>query len=383
MSDYYMMLTTLGKAKVSAAIASGTDIDLTNVAVGSAEYTPSEGQTGLVAEQYRAAADQVYRDDPENPNWVVVEFIVPADEGGYEINEVGVFDGDGDLFAIGKYPKTYKPTFEEGSGKELLIKAILEISNTANVTLVIDPNIVTASKSYVDARIAVHDADGDAHPDIWAGLAKLPGGAADSELTIASDAVAPFQTSHPIDTEGDDPLDYLRNIATTNLADGAWLLIRCVDAARVVIVVHEAGGAGQIHLAFGAEFRLDDLAKNILLQRRGADWWEVARGYGGDELAAFPVGYEFYTTSVDAAPAGSLYQDGAVLNISSYPALYSGHALSIGQRFGKGHPDEAASADAGTDEITITSSPVDGWEIRFTSTGTLPRPWPWTSAILS
>ena len=165
---YFIILTLLGKAKVAEAIANGTDIDLSEVAVGDGDYTPSEGQTALVSEKYRAAANQVYRDVPDNPNWIVAELVIPAETGGWNVREVGIFDAAGDLFAIGKYAPTYKPTFDEGSGKELVIRAVLEISSQANVTLTIDPSIVLATREYVDdeidADVAAHQALDGAHP---------------------------------------------------------------------------------------------------------------------------------------------------------------------------------------------------------------------------
>ncbi len=161
---YFWMLTLLGKAKTAAAIASGTNIDLTYVAVGDADYMPSEGQTALVSEKFRAQANMVYRDAPANPNIVVVELVIPSSAGGWYVREGGIFDAAGDLFAIGKLPATYKPTFAEGAGKELHVKALMEVSSQADVSLKIDPTVVMATRAYVDSEIAAHEAKSPAHP---------------------------------------------------------------------------------------------------------------------------------------------------------------------------------------------------------------------------
>ena len=150
--EFFTILTLLGKAKVADAIANGTDINLSEMAVGDGDYTPTEGQTALVNEVHRAAANQVVR-DTENTNWIIAELVIPSETGGFSVREVGIFDAAGDLFAIGKYPETYKPTFEAGSAKELVIRIILEISNQADVTLSVDPTVVTATREYVDAQI--------------------------------------------------------------------------------------------------------------------------------------------------------------------------------------------------------------------------------------
>lgn len=106
------------------------------------------------------------------------------------------------------------------------------------------------------------------------------GGAASSELTISSGAVTPTGGTHSIDTESDAASDDLDTITTTNRDDGSLLLIYPNNAARTVVVKDESGGAGQIHTGDGNDFTMDETDKGILLQRRGSDWYEVARYYG-------------------------------------------------------------------------------------------------------
>ncbi|MBR8466257.1 phage tail protein, partial [Campylobacter sp. faydin G-140] len=43
-----------------------------------------------------------------------------------------------DLFAIAKLPKTYKPLLTQGSAKDLVIKFIMQVSNSSNITLKVD-----------------------------------------------------------------------------------------------------------------------------------------------------------------------------------------------------------------------------------------------------
>jgi len=153
MSDYFTILTTIGKGLVAQSIANGIPVDLTQLAVGDSDYTPNEGQTSLVNEKWRAALNQIYR-PADNPDWIVIEAVIPPEDGGWYVREVGVFDSNGDLFAIGRYPESYKPTLPEGSGKDLYIKMILEVSNDAEVTLQIDPSVVLSTRKYVDDSLA-------------------------------------------------------------------------------------------------------------------------------------------------------------------------------------------------------------------------------------
>jgi len=113
---------------------------------------------------------------------------------------------------------------------------------------------------------------------------RLPGLVAETELTIASGNITPTGGTHSVDTESDDSTDDLANILTTNMPDGSLLYLRANNTARDVVVKHEATGAGQIHLIGLADVLLRDDLKWILLQRRGADWFEVFTSAKGWQL---------------------------------------------------------------------------------------------------
>jgi hypothetical protein len=157
--SFYTILTAIGKAKLANAQVQGTAVNLTQMAVGDgngAYYEPTEAQTALVREKWRGNINRIITDQT-NPNWIVIEMIIPTTEGGFTVREAGVFDDAGNMIAIGKYPETYKPTLAEGSGKDLYIRMILEVTNVSTVTLKIDPAVVLASRSYVDQEIAIED----------------------------------------------------------------------------------------------------------------------------------------------------------------------------------------------------------------------------------
>lgn len=154
---FSVILTTLGLAEVADAIANSTPVVLNEFSVGdsnSSYYEPSEGQTSLVNEQYRAALTSIGQ-DPTNSNWIVAEGTIPADGvGGWEVREAGIWSSTGNLFAIGKFPATYKPLLSSGAGKDLIIKSIFEVTNVSAVTLLVDPNVAIATTGYVDSRFA-------------------------------------------------------------------------------------------------------------------------------------------------------------------------------------------------------------------------------------
>ena len=154
MATYYTLLTKIGQARIANAVALNQKVNLTYMAVGDGNgnpTTPNENQTTLVREKYRATINQLTV-DPDNPNYLVAELIVPTTVGGWSIYEVGVFDDQNQLIAVANFPATYKPELVEGSGRDLIVRIIIQVSNTSVVTLKIDPAITLASQAWVAAN---------------------------------------------------------------------------------------------------------------------------------------------------------------------------------------------------------------------------------------
>jgi hypothetical protein len=111
-------------------------------------------------------------------------------------------------------------------------------------------------------------------------VAELLGGSAGTTLTIAGGAVTPTRATHRIDTEGAAGTDDLDTIAQDNHGESRLLLLRAANAAHVVTVRHNIGGAGKVLLNDGASFVLNSTKKWLLLMREGTTWIEVDRFYG-------------------------------------------------------------------------------------------------------
>ena len=131
MSDYYALVTTTGLAKL-AALPVGETLTLTHMAFGNSTIDPTEDMTALHSEQHRCALLNV-EVESTNPNHLAAEAVIDSTVGGFWIREVGIYDEDGDLFAVGKYPATYKPETTEGTVKELGVRMILAVSNAEDV----------------------------------------------------------------------------------------------------------------------------------------------------------------------------------------------------------------------------------------------------------
>ncbi|SUG72222.1 phage tail fiber protein [Salmonella enterica subsp. enterica] len=154
-AKFYTLLTDIGAAKLASAAAIGIPLKITQMAVGDgggALPTPSAQQTALVAEKRRAALNMLYI-DPQNSSQIIAEQVIPENEGGWWIREVGLFDETGALIAVGNCPESYKPQLAEGSGRTQTVRMVLITSSTDNITLKIDPAVVLATRKYVDDKV--------------------------------------------------------------------------------------------------------------------------------------------------------------------------------------------------------------------------------------
>ncbi|HFI6634802.1 TPA: phage tail protein [Escherichia coli] len=153
-TKFYTLLTDIGAAKLASAAALGVPLKITHMAVGDGGGTlptPDAKQTALVNEKRRAALNMLYI-DPQNSSQIIAEQVIPENEGGWWIREVGLFDESGALIAVGNCPESYKPQLAEGSGRTQTVRMVLITSSSDNITLKIDPAVVLATRKYVDDK---------------------------------------------------------------------------------------------------------------------------------------------------------------------------------------------------------------------------------------
>ena len=157
-APYYSIITNAGLINHANAANNSVNLDLTQMAVGDSNgvyYDPDGTELALVNETHRVNLTHVVVDE-NNQNQLIVEAVLDEVVGPFYIREVGIFDSNGDLFAIGKYPETFKPNLPTGSGKRLYIRMILGFANSPSVNLVInndialDPNFSTDINNRLD-----------------------------------------------------------------------------------------------------------------------------------------------------------------------------------------------------------------------------------------
>ncbi|GAB7198170.1 phage tail-collar fiber domain-containing protein [Dickeya oryzae] len=164
-TKYFTILTHIGEAKLAQAISTGKPLEITQMGVGDGGgvlQAPDATQTSLVNEKRRAAINSLSV-DPDNPGQVIAEQVIPENEGGFWLREVGLYDAAGNLIAVANCPETYKPELKEGSGRIQTVRMILIVSRTDAITLKFDPTVALATRRYADTLLAGHLAEPNPH----------------------------------------------------------------------------------------------------------------------------------------------------------------------------------------------------------------------------
>ncbi|HFI6961486.1 TPA: tail fiber protein [Escherichia coli] len=161
------VITDTGAKKLAQAAApDGKPVRLTHMAVGDGGGTlptPDSKQTRLVHEVWLHTVNRVIL-DATHQNRIIAELLIPPETGGFWIREIGVFDENGDLIAVGNTAESYKPIVAEGSGRAQTFRTILTVSSTATVALTVNNTMVMATVDYVDDKLKEHE-QSRRHPD--------------------------------------------------------------------------------------------------------------------------------------------------------------------------------------------------------------------------
>lgn len=157
MADFYTLLTNAGIAYETACKAAGVPIKLSQISVGDGNgsvYNPDATAKALKREVWRGPLNALFQDE-KNPSWLLAEVTIPPEVGGWYVREAGLWTDTGVLYAIVKYPESFKPVLAtSGSGKEFYIRSIFETSNASLVTLLIDDTVVKATRAWVTGYVA-------------------------------------------------------------------------------------------------------------------------------------------------------------------------------------------------------------------------------------
>lgn len=351
MTSFRTIHTSYGLAAMASAQAEGSQLQLAEIAVGDGNgsiVSPSELQTALVRERFRAEIQQVYKPDPVNfPTKFAAEVVIPSSVGGFTMRELGIFDADGSLFAVGNLPETYKPTDGDGSYSDTVIRVEFLVSNADILTVVVDPNVIVATRQWVTNTITFgylvpggttgqvlkkqSNADGDAD---WedAGSADVIVSAIEEQQTLAAS-----QTQ--VDLSIVTTVGLAVYIDGLRIPLGAGVGEWSADDTLVTrLFLGQSYPAGSVFLAVQNDPNANypkplERSKNLsdlesrLLARSNLDVYSRAET---DQKAPPGMIADFAMVN---APTGWLKCNGAAIGRSAYAKLFS----AIGTKFGPGN----------------------------------------------
>nr|DAS68496.1 MAG TPA: tail collar fiber protein [Caudoviricetes sp.] len=149
--SYATIITKLGKAAISKAIADREQISLTKMGVGQSKDVISDEWETLPEEAQKFSISDI-RVKEDDANIVIVQGILEASVGGFVIRQVGIYGADDKLFAVANVPETIKPRLSEGAAKDLTINFYIALSDTGVINLTVEESSKFASRRYVDTK---------------------------------------------------------------------------------------------------------------------------------------------------------------------------------------------------------------------------------------
>ena len=149
---YEAVVTDLGNELMMDAVANGRKVAITEFAVGDGNgeyYRPATDMTALRHEVWRGAINSC-EVSSEAANVLIITAVCPGQAGGFTIREMGVFDTAGRMIAVCNCPATPKVTITDGVVNEMRLEMEIALINGYAVELMVDPNIVTATKADIE-----------------------------------------------------------------------------------------------------------------------------------------------------------------------------------------------------------------------------------------
>ena len=160
--QYGSILTVLGENAEQNGKLQNKQITFTHIAIGDANDTyvqPSRTQSALVNEVARIPVNSVdvLQPTPDSVPMLKVEALLPDNVNDLVIREfaaVATFDGNEYFHAIGNCARIYvPPPVNNGHVLTPVTLEMIFVITSAEPVIEIDPNVVTASRDWVDNRI--------------------------------------------------------------------------------------------------------------------------------------------------------------------------------------------------------------------------------------
>ncbi|EPP24986.1 phage tail protein [Vibrio fluvialis] len=144
-TDLRCYLTNAGIAAENNSIQLNRSLNVTEMVFGSgvlADESDPRAQTAMISEEYAVPCAMLF--DEANPTLLVFKSDLPADVGGFHINEVGIRLEDGTIYGYARGKGDYKPTLEQGATDSVRYAVEMYTNNAGIIETKIDLSSVYA-----------------------------------------------------------------------------------------------------------------------------------------------------------------------------------------------------------------------------------------------
>ena len=165
-TDLRCYLTNAGIAAENNSIQLNRSLNVTEMVFGSGllpDASDPRAQTAMINEEYAVPCAMLF--DVESPTLLVFKGDLPADVGGFHINEVGIRLEDGTIYGYARGKGDYKPTLEQGATDSVRYAVEMYTENADIVVAKIDLSNVYADYEDIEATKKYADDKDKAHVD--------------------------------------------------------------------------------------------------------------------------------------------------------------------------------------------------------------------------
>ncbi|GHU50478.1 hypothetical protein FACS1894127_5720 [Clostridia bacterium] len=156
--DQYLTITTdKGDDLIAKAALDGAKVNVVNFAVGDGNggyYLPDPTMTGLKNELWRGGISSATINN-NNANIIDIRAIIPPDTSSMTIRELGVFDDQDNLIAIGNTAAIEKPDISSGAAVAVNAGIHIKVSSTQAMTVTVDPGAAATVSDIIRIDIAI------------------------------------------------------------------------------------------------------------------------------------------------------------------------------------------------------------------------------------
>ncbi len=161
MTQSFFIPTTVGRNKFAGSLGTGDPIQVSEFAFGTGSRVPTGGETSLETELFRkpVVASGLY---PDIQDAAFFEVKVVGDDLTFPVQEVGLYDDDGDMIGIGYYENAISKI---GETFEITLTQVMVISDLENLVIqLVSPDAKVAAARLVSTEDGI-DGGGDLSQD--------------------------------------------------------------------------------------------------------------------------------------------------------------------------------------------------------------------------